>query len=72
MSDSEYLEKVLGSPWRIVGEFFWLELDLNIASELWDQSMQKGPKGLCPQRAACLDVEGNGSSLWMSVKSFIS
>jgi hypothetical protein len=71
VNDSEYLEKVLGSPWRIAGEFFWLELDLSIASELWDQSLQKGAKELCLQRAACLSLEGSGSSLWMSVKSFI-
>lgn len=45
MSDSGYLEKVLGNPWRIV-EFFWLKLDLSVASQLWDQSLQKGPKGL--------------------------
>lgn len=55
MSDSEYLEKVLGSPWRIVGDFFfWLELDLRVAPELWDPSLQKSPKGLCLQRAGCL------------------
>lgn len=69
MSDSEHLENVPGSPWRIIGEFSWLEQDLRVASEAWDQAWKRRA-----QRALFSEsyLPGpRGSALWRSSPSAV-